>query len=268
MDYKFADVIQARTGIILSPLGRFNLVHDSPLNDLTDRPLVDRVIIPTTLSEAGAGLFGVVYPSRLAVFNYEVYIVNGFDEGIIADSAGTVRIRDGRGSVSSDNNTGKAVVARFDYSPRLGLDLGLSVHHGKYDDAGADNITLVAADLELRRGPAEILFEYAQAGVERSHLGMSHQTQVGYYLQGNLHFLQDKLMQGSTFTGVVRWEWINFAVKGSPDDRLSRLTFGLNFRPVEKAVFKTDFQTNWQEPSGGANTRQDHRFLASVALYF
>lgn len=268
LDYRFTDAIQARTGIILSPLGRFNLVHDSPLNDLTDRPLVDRVILPTTLSESGAGVFGVVYPSRLAVFNYEAYLVNGFDEGIIADSTGTVRIRDGRGSVSSDNNTNKAVVARFNYSPRLGVDLALSAHHGQYDDAGTDYITLVAADLDLRRGPAELLLEYAQAEVERSHLSLSKQTQQGYYLQGNFHFLQDKLMPGSTFTGVVRWDWIDFGAKGSADDRLSRLTFGLNFRPVEKAVFKTDFQTNWLKAAGGTHFRENQRFLASVAVYF
>lgn len=268
IDYRFADAIQARTGIILAPLGRFNLVHDSPLNDLTDRPLVDRVIIPTTLSEAGVGLFGVIYPSKLAVANYEVYIVNGFGHDIIADSLGTVRLRDGRGSVSEDNNTSKSIVGRFDYSPRLGLDFGLSAHHGKYDDGAMDDLTIVAADMELRRGPLELLFEYAQASIERTHLNLSKQTQTGYYAQGNLHFLQDKLMPGSTFTGVVRWDWIDYGAKGSPDDRTSRLTFGLNFRPVEKAVFKTDFQTNWLEPVGGTNTRIDHRYLASVALYF
>lgn len=268
VDYRFSDPFQVRTGIILAPLGRFNLVHDSPLNDLTDRPLVNRVIIPTTLSEAGAGLFGVIYPSKMAVMNYEVYVVNGFNEGIIADSTGTVRLRDGRGSVSVDNNTSKSLVGRFNYSPRLGLDFGLSAHHGKYDDLAQDNITIVAADAEVRRGPLELLFEYAQASIERSHLGLSKQTQSGYYAQGNFHFLQDKLMPGSTFTGVVRWDWIDFGAKGTSDDRASRLTFGLNFRPVEKAVFKTDYQTNWMEVAGGTNERVDHRYLASVALYF
>ena len=133
-----------------------------------------------------------------------------------------------------------------------------------------DNLTIVAADIELRRGPAELLFEYAQAEVERSHLmlGLPKQTQSGYYVQGNLHFLQDQLKKGSTFTGVVRWDWINYASKGTPDDKVSRLTLGVNFRPVEKAVIKTDFQTNWKESPGGSNERQDHRFLASVALYF
>ena len=60
IDISFAEYLNYRGGVILSPLGRFNLIHDSPLNDLTNRPLVDQQIIPTTLSEAGMGLFGAV----------------------------------------------------------------------------------------------------------------------------------------------------------------------------------------------------------------
>ena len=40
----------------------FNVLHDSPLNDLTARPVVTRQIIPSTLSEAGMGFFGTTYP--------------------------------------------------------------------------------------------------------------------------------------------------------------------------------------------------------------
>ncbi len=268
IDYRFTDPFQFRAGIVLSPLGRFNLVHDSPVNDLTDRPLVNRFIIPTTLSEAGAGLFGVAYPSDMAVFNYEVYVVNGFDEGIIVDTLGTVRVRSGRGSVKQDNNQNKSLVARTSYSPRLGLEIGLSAHHGKYDDGGTDNLTIVAIDAEFRRGPLELQLELAQVATERSHLGLSRQTQFGYYLQGNWHFLQDKLLAGSTFTGVIRWDWVDFGKKGDPDDKLARLTLGVNFRPVERAAFKLDLQTNWRESPGAPNARQDHRVLASVATYF
>ncbi|HEX2721942.1 MAG TPA: hypothetical protein VHM24_03430, partial [Gemmatimonadaceae bacterium] len=34
MDYRFFEGLNLRGGVILSPLGRFNLVHDSPLNEL------------------------------------------------------------------------------------------------------------------------------------------------------------------------------------------------------------------------------------------
>jgi hypothetical protein len=249
-------------------VGRFNLVHDSPVNDLTDRPLVDQHIIPTTLSEAGAGFFGTLYPSQLAVVNYEVYIVNGFNDGLITDSTGTVRVRDGRGSVKEDNNAAKSLTARVEYSPRLGVDLGLSTHVGKYDSDGTDLLTIFALDASLRRGPLELAGELAQAEADRDHLSLPRQTQRGFYLQSNVHFLQDKIKPQSTFTGVVRYDWVDFGVKGTPDKRISRLTFGVNYRPVEKAVFKTDFQTNWSRIPGSSTERDNYRIFVSASTYF
>src|SRR5579885_446262 len=46
IDYLIKEPINLRAGIILLPVGKFNLLHDSPLNDLTDRPLVSQFIIP------------------------------------------------------------------------------------------------------------------------------------------------------------------------------------------------------------------------------
>ena len=57
-DFRLSEALNFRGGVILSPLGSFNLLHDSPLNDLTARPVVSRQIIPSTLSEAGMGFFG------------------------------------------------------------------------------------------------------------------------------------------------------------------------------------------------------------------
>src|SRR3972149_1970922 len=45
IDFLLTDWINWRGGYILTPLGKLNLVHDSPLQDFTDRPLVDQLII-------------------------------------------------------------------------------------------------------------------------------------------------------------------------------------------------------------------------------
>jgi hypothetical protein len=42
MDLLISPALVVRGGMILSPLGKFNLAHDSPLNEFTDRPLVPR----------------------------------------------------------------------------------------------------------------------------------------------------------------------------------------------------------------------------------
>src|SRR3970282_1899 len=62
-----------RPGILLRPVGKLNLLHDSPLNDLVDRPMVSRIIIPSTWFEAGAGIYGTLYPSSRSKLDYEVY---------------------------------------------------------------------------------------------------------------------------------------------------------------------------------------------------
>ncbi|MCA9472541.1 MAG: hypothetical protein KC594_10795, partial [Nitrospira sp.] len=78
IDYLVNEPFNLRAGIILLPVGKFNLLHDSPLRDLTDRPLVDQRIIPTTLHQPGAGIYGTFYPTSLSQINYEIYVTSGF----------------------------------------------------------------------------------------------------------------------------------------------------------------------------------------------
>ena len=51
LDLLISDEVNFRGGVILDPLGWFNLYHDSPINNFTDRPLVNQFVIPTTLRE-------------------------------------------------------------------------------------------------------------------------------------------------------------------------------------------------------------------------
>ena len=62
IDFLAHEALSFRGGVILSPLGKFNLAHDAPFNDLVDRPLVSTQIIPTALSEPGMGLCNGLSP--------------------------------------------------------------------------------------------------------------------------------------------------------------------------------------------------------------
>ncbi|MGY8822853.1 MAG: hypothetical protein ACKVJG_02790 [Candidatus Latescibacterota bacterium] len=62
LDFEIPPALIFRAGILLSPLGRYNLAHDSPANELADRPLVSTELIPTALSEAGMGIYGALFP--------------------------------------------------------------------------------------------------------------------------------------------------------------------------------------------------------------
>ncbi len=268
LDFAIAEWLNFRGGVILSPLGKFNLIHDSPINDLTARPMVDRQIIPTTLSESGMGIYGTLYPTELSLLGYEIYVVNGFNQRIIKGT--DTRIRSGRGSQKKDNNEDKAITARVNFSPKLGIDLGASVHTGDYDDEGKYNLTIFALDGAYTRGALDLLGEYARAeiDVDKADLPNAAESQQGYYLQASYHFLHDVILPTSVFTGVVRWDSVDFDADIDGDDQ-ERLTLGLNFRPVEDSVFKIDWQFNWKRgENSSTRSKPQNRFFFSIASYF
>jgi hypothetical protein len=278
LDYLIAEAINFRGGIVLSPLGKLNLVHDSPLQDLTERPLVDQFIIPTTLSEAGMGLFGTFTPTELSKLDYEVYLTNGF-RGLTGETAATVNIkrtnglRDARPSQRSDINDEPAMVGRLAWSPFLGLELGTSAHLGTYDTKGKEFLRICAVDAAFQHGPFELLGEGAYAAIDNdsalaTSLGVPGDM-YGYYLQGNYHFMPSALRRWapkiftdeSTFTAVTRFDGVNL-----DGNRTQRYTLGLNFRPTEDTVFKSDFQ--WNQESGLQDSFDDNAFIFSLASYF
>ena len=296
IDYLLREPINFRAGIILLPVGKFNLLHDSPLNDLSDRPLVATAIIPSTLSEAGAGFYGTFYPTRLSKLDYELYVTQGFNgylkngTPVITADAG---LRDARQRVSTvddglDNNNGKAVVGRVAFSPILGVEVGGSGYFGSYDPASKRPLAIWAADWTFQRGPFELIGEAAWVYARDNSKDLNGtpfvdptspaghllpQRMDGYYVQGNYHFMPQFLRrwapsyftEASTFTGVVRWDQINTNSEFS-DTKRERLTLGLNFRPISDTVFKVDYQFNFED--GKNNRIRNDGLVLSVATYF
>ena len=303
IDLNASKALNFRAGALLSPLGKFNLTHDSPVNDLTDRPLVDQAIIPTTLTEAGAGIFGQLFPSERSVLTYEAYVVNGFDNNLIEYEVGpgptvlpTTSIREARGSMRVDNNSAKSLVGRVAISPLLGLEIGLSGHSGIYSDSGGGRLNIGVVDAIWARGRWEVLGEAALAGLsvdranERERARRAYQPalgdttgfgaafaaarfakrQFGAYVQINYHFLQGAIhgFPNSTFTGVVRLDHVDFDAD-STGALQQRLTLGLNWRPIEQSAIKLDYQWNWSTAPGATRTLPPvNRLVASVATYF
>lgn len=301
LDYLVNEAINLRAGILLMPVGKFNLLHDSPLNDLVDRPMVSRIVIPSTWFEAGAGIYGTLYPSSRSKLDYEVYAVNGMSQS--AGGITDLGMRSARGSVSRDRDDSKAVVGRVAFSPFLGVEIAGSGYHGQYKPSAgpiaAGYIDMFAIDWTLQKGPFEIIGEAAWSRISNNNAtgvtgrGIGPAGMMGYYVQGNYHFMPDFLKKwapghfsdASTFTAVVRWEHVDT----DTDDRtranalgnqrqLERLTLGINFRPIEDTVFKFDWQFNTQKDPKGLVPAGDlgssgsplngNGFLIQAATYF
>ena len=290
IDFLITDWLNWRGGFILTPLGKFNLVHDSPLQDLTDRPLVDQFIIPTTLTDVGMGFFGSTYPSELSKLDYEIYVTNGVFHGL--DMKGKKRgfdlsngIRKSRGSPTDgfefDNaNQSPAVVGRIAFSPFIGLEFGGSTYTQRYDDANENQITIPALDFAYQKGPFELVGEGAYAFIETNELARSAgiaDSMWGYYVEGRYHFMPTCLKtlapkfftENSTFTGVLRWDQVQTSeiVSGDRVNWLrNSITPGINYRYTEDTVFKLDYQINMEDKDMADIA--NNAFIFSVATYF
>lgn len=276
-DYLINDMINFRAGALLVPFGRFNLYHDSDLQDLTDRPILARDVIPTTWTEAGAGFFGSFDP-RIGSYedltiNYEMYVVNGLDGGF-SDTG----LSGGRSSLKTDDNGNKAIVSRLAFSPATGQELAVSGYLGEYGKP-SDDISGIGLDTFNTLGPLELITEYAYFGLEEDNSTSDRANYFeGAYVQLNYHFWFQRLnntflgrgFEDPTFTLVGRYDWARIhddsdAAAGLNQE--TRSTIGLNYRPIESCALKIEYQ--WNDTKNEVLEAGDHdAIVASVALGF
>lgn len=288
VDFKIDDWMILRGGIILVPFGAYNLRHDSPTQDLTERPKPLTTITPTTWFEAGFGLLGDIDLGADVVLDYEIYVINGLDAKIDRQHG----MKGAVGSKLEDNNDDKAVVGRIGFSPLLGIDMGVSGYTGVYDDAD-NRVNMVGADLTLRFAWFELQAEFVRAFIDEGFVegfspGSPTNTREaiprgmqGFYVQANMHFPIPGLfdlfppdMADATMTGIIRYEDTDLDLDRTDENDVQKLTFGLNFRPIEAYVIKTEVQLVSNGAGGisrnlfSGNWDPEPKFVASMAWLF
>lgn len=298
MSYLINDMINLKAGVVLVPFGRFNLLHDSDIQDLTERPLVSRRILSATWMEAGFGLLGEFNIGEACnwkmlpdfFLNYEGYIINGLDEDI--SDTGT---RSAKGSLGSDTNNNKAFVGRVGLGLSRNLELGLSSYLGSYGRSGSptrngnDDIVGIGSDINFKRGPFELVGDFAYFDFKEGSLVDHDDSNAtapvsapkymrGFYIEPRFHFWPHFLdntflgrgFKNPTVTLVTRYDWVTIGDDGDPgagDNKESRFTLGLNYRPIESWVFKVEYQ--WNRSAHEVLERGDKNgIMASMAIGF
>jgi hypothetical protein len=277
IDLRIHPSFALRGGMLLSPLGKFNLSHDSPLNEFTDRPLVATELLGVALSEPGFGALGQFGVGRTGRLTYEIYATNGFHDGLITDSEAGTRIALGRGNFE-DNNGAPALVGRIAWSPRIGFELGVSGHHGAYNVFNEEgtviderrDLSIAVVDGEAMLLGVQLSAEAALAridipagleGIYASHQHGVYAEAVKDFGHGWIH-----TMPGALFSAKLRYDYIDFDTQlhGSS---AAQFTAGLNFRPTRDSVLKLDYVRGRGRDE--FNNRAEHAFLlASIATYF
>ena len=191
VEFMLAEWLRFRAGMLLVPLGRFNLNHDDNRWDLPRRSLVDRgvPVLPSTAawSEVGMGFAGDVDGGSWGKFGYQVYVMNGvtLDASLetVAHASGEleteVEIKPQRGTANIDVKKDKAGALRIFWSPSLGNEIGTSVYYGRYtpDFLPSETVWSLSTDGKLTLGPFEIEGQYVYTrwnGIKRVAQGFAN----------------------------------------------------------------------------------------------
>jgi len=279
VDVRVHPAANLRGGMLLLPLGRFNLAHDAPRNDLPRRPLLATELIGSALSQPGLGAFGrfALASGRLT---YEAYGVTGYDARILEESADGTRLPIGK-SNREDANASPAWVGRLEWG-RGGassrFSAALSGFHGAYNQYRIEGIDVdERRDVSIGVGDLETVvagFRLAAEGalirvdVPAGLLGLFAARQSGAYVE-----LGRPVARGVTsawpeavVTAVARAEAVDFD-RDLPGDSRRALTLGLNVRPIPETCVKLAW-TRGESRDRFNNRAANAAWVFGLATYF
>lgn len=265
IDFRITPAMNVRAGAMILPVGPLNEFHEPTLFYSVERPQIHTVILPTTWTEPGVGIFGQIGDS----LKYRLYVVNGLDAAQFTPDKG---IRDGRRFFKENAPVARnlATVGRIEYSGPIAI--GASFYSG-----GADNnasvrneadVTLWDIDLRFRKAGLDLQAIYAKSKIDG----------VGSFLKSNNTALtgigseQEGLMvevayKVASVVPFVRYEAFDTQIspasgRSEANDR-KVTTYGLAYYPTEDVVVKID-QELWKDNTGA----NDERFNLGLAWMF
>ncbi|MFN0099384.1 MAG: hypothetical protein ACKVS7_11960 [Gemmatimonadaceae bacterium] len=276
-----------RGGILLPPLGAFNVNHDSPRWNFVDRPLVSTRVIPATLSEVGFGVHGRLAPRGFGL-TYDLYLVNGLGEGVLSNAEGRTSLASGKSAerFAEDNNGSPAFTGRVAVQQGTLGEVGLSWYAGVYNTPFIDGervdatrrVSLGALDVTTQLGPVELRGEAALVRVDvpddlRDLFGAQ---QWGYHVDATMPVWRPRVrgFPDAVVHADVRLEQIDlndgrFASTLAPiGDEVTALSVGVSVRPVSGTVLKLNYRRSRTVDLLGNAAVAGGAFQVGFATYF
>ena len=237
--FDFSDNFGARFGVILPPLGRFNVLHDDDYWDLPRRPLVSRggPVIPTKSAwrEVGGGII-FNKPIGNGYLDGQFYVVNGVQLDFTIEQVAS--LREGRNllelepelSFSSGafdgSQSANAAAWRLAISPSLGQEFAFSGYHGRYTPdylVEHGQINAIAFDGKATMGRFEVEGEYVYTHFGRfrdvlGDIGLQMVDAVAKTSSSETADLESELEGGfkGPFSNSRRGFWVDFKYRARP----------------------------------------------------
>lgn len=268
IDLEMSPLLNFRGGIVMNPIGSFNQNHDGPKWEFVDRPIAATQMLPATWSNVGFGIFGKKFTKEWA-YAYEVYLTNGFDDQIIANTENKTflpasKLNKNRFEESFNGSpllTTKAAVR----NRKIG-EVGLSYMGGVYNKFEDDGLMLdkkrrvkvVAVDFNttIPKIKTAVNAEWAWIYVD---VPSTYTEQFGSKQQGGfVDFVQPVLkkrmfgFEKAVLNAALRLEYVdwNKGIFKSTGENIADHVFSIvpavSWRPTAQTVIRLNYRFNWQ----------------------
>ena len=283
VNYSFNTAFNLRGGLMLVPMGYVNEYHEPPVFYGTERPGLDKYIVPTTWRELGIGATGNLQNVSL---RYQAYIFNGFIS--YKDGEGTLRGIDGlrkgrqKGAESVIHNPNLSF--KLDYYGILGLKVGFAGYFGETqsDDPSIEGSTVGVAMVGLNASYRYRSLDFRGQYIYTSLSGTEDYNELtgkdlgskmnGYFIEAAYDFMplinRNSNKQLSLFS---RYEVYNTHAATAGDLEVNKsfdrtdITFGCDFKITPGVVVKADYQWRTDAESG---SDRSNLFNAGVGVMF
>jgi hypothetical protein len=287
VDFVVSPKLVLRAGIVLPPIGYLNQNHDSPKWDFVDRPLVTTGIIPSTLSEVGAGVYGKSASGGF-ILSYDAYVTNGIGESVVGNDTGRTDIASGKSeeAFGEDNNGSPALSGRL-AARRPGLgEVGVAYYGGYYNSFRLEGeevderrwLGIAALDFGASVGPAEVRGELALATIDvpPGLADLHGDRQWGGYVDIVAPVWRPALSgyDAAVLSAGVRFEHVDFndgvfsSTGEDINEDVTALVPTLAFRPTPGTVFRVNYRYQWARDFVGNRAARLAGWQIGFATYF
>ncbi|MDZ7723750.1 MAG: porin [candidate division KSB1 bacterium] len=230
-----------RAGVVLAPVGIFNLVHEPPTFLSVERPDYAKVIIPTTWFGNGMSFYGVFRD-----LEYNMTLMEGLDADGFSPESG---LRGGRQKGYKANADDLLKSIRLDYTGIAGARVGFSwsINDAYRNDADPVGFQLYELHGRYQRHGIYATAEYGTILYDQYTLPEAEiESSVGYYI--DLGYNIGRFWNLNT--EIIPWvRWTDYNTVHSalnPTELESQYHYqkwlmGISVKPIDSVVFKLDF---------------------------
>ena len=261
VDFALDRAWNVRAGRFLTPLGIINERHEPTTFHGVERPLFETVVIPSTWSSDGVGVFGGLAPT----VNYQLYVASSLDGSGFTALNG---IRGGR-QKERPGISEMALSGRLDWhavrEDERALSLGISGFAGGLDNGnqganpGVDaDLWILSADVRGSLAAFDLRGAYAYEEVQGAgSLAPGAASAIdGFYGEIAWRVLARSADSEREVALFARYDEVDTqkdlptGVASDPRGRRSEWTVGVSWFPVRNLVIKADYQMRDDDAAG------------------